>query len=55
MRLANVVIVDAPMVFGGLWRAVRGFLPAELASSARFLYRPEAERELEQIFGRAVL
>eukprot|EP00316_Scyphosphaera_apsteinii_P012962 CAMPEP_0119313132 /NCGR_PEP_ID=MMETSP1333-20130426/27985_1 /TAXON_ID=418940 /ORGANISM="Scyphosphaera apsteinii, Strain RCC1455" /LENGTH=228 /DNA_ID=CAMNT_0007317883 /DNA_START=285 /DNA_END=971 /DNA_ORIENTATION=+ len=53
LKLANVVIVDAPMIFSGLWRVVRQFLPAELANSTRFLYRPHAKRELERIFGRA--
>ena len=53
IKLSKVVIVDAPMLFGGLWRAVSQFLPVEVASSTRFLYRPDSGRELEQIFGRA--
>ena len=52
---AAVVIVDAPMAFGGLWRVVRHFFPADFADSVKFLYRPEAARELEELFGRPVL
>lgn len=48
----TVIIVDAPPSFGGLWRAVRNFVPAD---DIRFLYRPEAEQQLEEIFGRPVL
>lgn len=48
----TVIIVDAPPSFGGLWRAVRNFVPAD---DIRFLYRPEAEGQLEEIFGRPVL
>ena len=52
---ASVVIVDAPMAFGGLWRVVRNFFPADFADSVRFVYRPDAARELKELFGRPVL
>ena len=48
----TVIIVDAPPSFGGLWRAVRNFVPAD---DIKFLYRPEAAAQLEEIFGRKVL
>ena len=54
-KWTTVVIVDAPTFFGGLWRAARGFLPEEFAESVQFLYRPEAEDQLERIFGRRIL
>ena len=48
----TVYIVDAPFSFGGLWRVVRKFLPAD---DIRFLYRPEAEAQLAKMLGRTVL
>lgn len=54
VRWASLVFVDAPSAFHGLWRAVKKFFPAEFAQ-VRFVNRPDAERELEQLFGRAIL
>ena len=54
-RWVEVVIVDAPSVFGGLWRALKAFLPAEFGDTVRFLYRPEADKQLQELFGRRVL
>ena len=42
----TVYIVDAPASFGGIWRAVRQFVPAD---DIVFLYRSSgAERQLEE-------
>ena len=51
-KFRTVYLVDAPPSFSGLWRVVRQFVPAD---DIFFLYRPEAEGQLEEVFGRKVL
>lgn len=50
-RLATMYMLDAPMIFWALWKAVGPFIDPETKQKVRFVSAKEAAQDFEELFG----